>query len=163
MLQEMLQRILSDLGEKKVTKKIKVDIRKSRDVEAKNKLLHKPSKSKQLIPAFASSVDHQNYIDRDYVLSGCFFDVVKHISCCGRVYDQLGEEEKKNEETVRNTGSNMISNTVTAERVTDRVLFCFGFDALGVNANRNRNDGGQRPRDQLARGRVANVPVAANV
>lgn len=56
--------VFIDLGEKKVTKKIKVDIRKSRDVEAKNKLLHKPSKSKQLIPAFASSVDHQNYIDR---------------------------------------------------------------------------------------------------
>ncbi|KAI5667004.1 hypothetical protein M9H77_16857 [Catharanthus roseus] len=37
------------------------------------------------------------------------------------------------------------------------------FDALGVNANRNRNDGGQQPRDQLARGGVANVPVAANV
>ncbi|KAI5678801.1 hypothetical protein M9H77_09751 [Catharanthus roseus] len=31
------------------------------------------------------------------------------------------------------------------------------FDALGVDANRNRNDGGQRPRDQLARGGVANV------
>ncbi|KAI5677661.1 hypothetical protein M9H77_08611 [Catharanthus roseus] len=31
------------------------------------------------------------------------------------------------------------------------------FDALGVNANRNRNDGGQRPRDQLTRGGVANV------
>ncbi|KAI5683871.1 hypothetical protein M9H77_05099 [Catharanthus roseus] len=26
------------------------------------------------------------------------------------------------------------------------------FDALEVNANRNRNDGGQRPRDQLAQG-----------
>ncbi|KAI5676551.1 hypothetical protein M9H77_07501 [Catharanthus roseus] len=37
------------------------------------------------------------------------------------------------------------------------------FDALGVNANRNRNDGGQQPRDQLAQGGVANVPVAANV
>ncbi|KAI5663340.1 hypothetical protein M9H77_22663 [Catharanthus roseus] len=37
------------------------------------------------------------------------------------------------------------------------------FDALGVDANRNRNDGGQRPRDQLARGGVANVPVVANV
>ncbi|KAI5659169.1 hypothetical protein M9H77_27962 [Catharanthus roseus] len=37
------------------------------------------------------------------------------------------------------------------------------FDALVVDANRNRNDGGQRPRDQLARGVVANVPVAANV
>ncbi|KAI5683539.1 hypothetical protein M9H77_04767 [Catharanthus roseus] len=37
------------------------------------------------------------------------------------------------------------------------------FDALGVNANRNRNDGGQRPRDQLARGGAANVPVAANI
>ncbi|KAI5663164.1 hypothetical protein M9H77_22487 [Catharanthus roseus] len=31
------------------------------------------------------------------------------------------------------------------------------FDALGVNANINRNDGGQRPRDQLARCGVANV------
>ncbi|KAI5678029.1 hypothetical protein M9H77_08979 [Catharanthus roseus] len=37
------------------------------------------------------------------------------------------------------------------------------FNALGVNANRNKNDGGQRPRDQLARGGVANVPVTANV
>ncbi|KAI5669741.1 hypothetical protein M9H77_19594 [Catharanthus roseus] len=37
------------------------------------------------------------------------------------------------------------------------------FDALGVDANRNRNDGGQQPRDQLARGGVSNVPVAANV
>ncbi|KAI5683269.1 hypothetical protein M9H77_04500 [Catharanthus roseus] len=37
------------------------------------------------------------------------------------------------------------------------------FDAFGVNANRNRNDGGQRLRDQLARGSVANVPVAANI
>ncbi|KAI5671405.1 hypothetical protein M9H77_11769 [Catharanthus roseus] len=37
------------------------------------------------------------------------------------------------------------------------------FDALGVNANINSNDGGQRPRDQLAQGGVANVPVAANI
>ncbi|KAI5667481.1 hypothetical protein M9H77_17334 [Catharanthus roseus] len=37
------------------------------------------------------------------------------------------------------------------------------FYALGVNANRNRNDGGQRPRDQRAQGCIANVPVAANV
>ncbi|KAI5652765.1 hypothetical protein M9H77_29952 [Catharanthus roseus] len=29
------------------------------------------------------------------------------------------------------------------------------FDALVVNTNRNRNDGGQRPRDQLARSGVA--------
>ncbi|KAI5656886.1 hypothetical protein M9H77_25679 [Catharanthus roseus] len=37
------------------------------------------------------------------------------------------------------------------------------FDTLRVNANKNKNDGGQRPRDQLARGSVDNVPVAANV
>ncbi|KAI5668300.1 hypothetical protein M9H77_18153 [Catharanthus roseus] len=37
------------------------------------------------------------------------------------------------------------------------------FDALGVDANINMNDGGQRPRDQLAQGGVANVPIAANV
>ncbi|KAI5652219.1 hypothetical protein M9H77_29406 [Catharanthus roseus] len=37
------------------------------------------------------------------------------------------------------------------------------FNALGVNANKNRNDGGQRSRNQFARGGVANVPVAANV
>ncbi|KAI5662860.1 hypothetical protein M9H77_22183 [Catharanthus roseus] len=142
---------------------------------------------------------------------------------------------RNSEETVRNTGNNMISNTVTAERVTDQftleflverftlrqlvsepgfpfVLTMSGgngdiqnviqdiealrdrmdaqeaairtlkvnldqqfwrldqrfeeminrFDALGVDANRNRNDGGQRLRDQLAQGGVANVPVAAN-
>ncbi|KAI5652220.1 hypothetical protein M9H77_29407 [Catharanthus roseus] len=50
---------------------------------------------------------------------------------CGRVYDQLGEEEKKNEETVRNTGSNMISNTVTAERVTDHLWTFLSFTSLG--------------------------------
>ncbi|KAI5662728.1 hypothetical protein M9H77_22051 [Catharanthus roseus] len=83
-------------------------------------------------------------------------------SCCRRVYDQLGEEEKNNEETVRNTGSNIISNTVTAEHQRfDEMIN--RFDAFGVNANRNRNDAGQRPRDQFARGGVANVPVAANV
>ncbi|KAI5666133.1 hypothetical protein M9H77_15986 [Catharanthus roseus] len=37
------------------------------------------------------------------------------------------------------------------------------FDALRVNSNRNRNDGGQRPKDQLTRGGVANVHVAANI
>ncbi|KAI5674577.1 hypothetical protein M9H77_14941 [Catharanthus roseus] len=52
-----------------------------------------------------------------------------------RVYDQLGEEEKKNEETVKNTGSNMTSNMIRSP--------------LNVN--------------QLARGDVANVPVATNV
>ncbi|KAI5667364.1 hypothetical protein M9H77_17217 [Catharanthus roseus] len=94
--------------------------------------------------------------------------------------------------TSSNMTSNMISNTVTAERdieaLRDRMDAreaavrtlevnldqrfrcldqCFDeminrFDALGVNANRNRNDGGQRPRDQLARGGVVNAPVAAN-
>ncbi|KAI5668024.1 hypothetical protein M9H77_17877 [Catharanthus roseus] len=37
------------------------------------------------------------------------------------------------------------------------------FDALWVNANRNKNDGGQQSRDQLTRDGVANVPVAPNV
>ncbi|KAI5672512.1 hypothetical protein M9H77_12876 [Catharanthus roseus] len=57
-----------------------------------------------------------------------------------------------------------LRDRVDAQEVVVRTLEMINrFDALRVNANRNRNDEGQRPRDQLAQGSVADVPIAANV
>ncbi|KAI5673910.1 hypothetical protein M9H77_14274 [Catharanthus roseus] len=60
-------------------------------------------------------------------------------------------------------GNSDIQNVVQDIEPLRRQSEPWKFDALRVDANRNRNDGGQRPKDQLARGGVANVPIAANI
>ncbi|KAI5672497.1 hypothetical protein M9H77_12861 [Catharanthus roseus] len=69
--------------------------------------------------------------------------------------------EKKNEEIVRNMGSNMISNTITTERGNGDIQNV----VQDIEALRDRMDAPEAAVRtlELARGGVANVPVAANV
>ncbi|KAI5673558.1 hypothetical protein M9H77_13922 [Catharanthus roseus] len=100
---------------------------------------------------------------------------------CKEFYDQLGEEEKKNEETVKNTRTNMtskmISNTATAERtfvLNLRILTWNSFAEIlrcvswyqslnSIHTNDVRWKRRTTTKRSAYSGGVTNVPVAANV
>ncbi|KAI5682226.1 hypothetical protein M9H77_03454 [Catharanthus roseus] len=74
--------------------------------------------------------------------------------------EALRDRMDAQEAAVRTLEGNLDQRFLRLDQCFDEMIN--RFDALGVNTNKNRNDGGQRLRNQLARGGVANVSVAAN-
>ncbi|KAI5667488.1 hypothetical protein M9H77_17341 [Catharanthus roseus] len=90
-------------------------------------------------------------------MSGGNSDIQKVIQDVEALRDRMDAQEAANRTLVVNKYQRFQRLDQRFDEMINR------FDALGVNANRNRNDGGQQPRDQLAQSGVANVPVVAKV
>ncbi|KAI5666446.1 hypothetical protein M9H77_16299 [Catharanthus roseus] len=86
---------ISNLGEKRVTKKTETDIKKAREAEARSKPPLKTLKSKQPLYVSTSAIEHQQYVDKLYLQSFNFEFLAGILGGYGAVADKEVELERK--------------------------------------------------------------------